>query len=137
MSTTDEETQRLGSLVLDSRKNMIYCYEYFYKDGKRTGKHYLGKPGSDAVRNYCSLRFREEFLRRLHKNQKLLDSIEPAYLDFDPETVYRALPKPCLRVSSEAFIDERYEELKAWASADHQKNSAHFPKTCNYAMERT
>lgn len=137
LNHSGEISQKLGSLCFEKRGDHTYCYQAIYENGKRIEKRYLGSPDSDAVRKYCSLRYRQELLRRIHLNQKLLQKAESTYLMCDPSSIYSSLPAACSKISSEAFIDERYEELKAWASADYQKNMAPFPKTVNYAKDGT
>lgn len=136
LSRIDEDQGKLGSLSFEKRGNLTYCYQSIYENGKRVDKRYLGSPDSDAVHEYCSLKYREELLRRLLRNRELLKRVESSITDYDPVSVYTALPAACRRASSEAYIDERYEELKAWAR-DHQKNGAPFPKASNFAEDGT
>lgn len=137
LSRIVDDSRKPGSISLERRGNTMYCYESSYENGKRVRRRYLGRPNSDAVRRYCSLRFREELSRRLLSNQKLLQKLEASYLECDPASVYAAMPTSCPRISSEIFVDERYENLKAWAAADYQKNSMPFPKVTHYAKDGT
>lgn len=126
-----------GSLGINRRGDSIYCYESLRTEGKRTKKRYLGTPFSEAVRQHCGKRYRAELMRRLHSNQKLLRSLSSGYLSLDNSAIVAALPSSYGRLPREAFIDERYEELKAWAAADYEKNGAKFPKAANYARDGT
>ena len=134
-STTDSD--KLGSLSLDSRGNSIYCYEHWYQKGRRIRKKYLGTPQSAPVRAHVSARFREEQLRRLHLNRQLLESLEENYMDYDRSSIMAALPKAYQTVSEGRAFNKRYEELRRWANADYLKNTTPYPDTENYAIDGT
>ena len=135
LSASADDCSDVGTIDVRSRKGNDYFYESLYSGGKRIRRAYLGTAGSKAVREHCRRRFNAELLRRLRKDNDLLDKVLGQYRSLDPDAVIASLPSSYGKVPREAFVDERYDELKAWAAADYPVNTAPFPKTENYAKD--
>lgn len=126
-----------GSLTVEPRGNGTYCYRQRYRNGQRLPKEYLGKPDSAPVRAFAAGRFRTEQLRRLRSNRELLQGLEKEYLDYDRSSIIASLPDSFQSVITDSAFNARYEELRQWANADYEKNTAPFPNTENYAVDGT
>lgn len=126
-----------GGIQLISHKGNIYAYERWQKRGQKGKKKYLGKIDSHSVRELFLVRLNQEREHRLLKNQKFLQNLEKDYLRYDFASIVACLPQAYQKVARKNGFDERYEELRAWASADYPRNPFPFPDSENYAKDGT
>ncbi len=123
-----------GSLLLKKRGERQYCYENLPGTDGKPQQKYLGTPDSEAARALVKSKFLQEKHRRLMANHELLGEMARRYQDCSFDGVMSALPEKYRAVAFEDFNNERYEELKAWASADYEKNAAPFPNAKIYSQ---
>ena len=140
----EEISKNYGRLYLDQRGNELYCYERVFKKGELVKKEYLGPCDSPRVKEFCSIEYRRELKRRLIFNADLLERTLSELKDCSPTSIVGALPRACQLAMSRyehlwesSFVNERYEELKKWASDDYEKNTMEFPDSENYAKDGT
>ena len=127
----------ITNLSVETRRGRQYCYEYRYENGKRVKRKYLGTPDSPSVQELAREHYRAEQLRRLQNDQELLQRLGQEYQDYDPAAVFSALPKSCRSVLGESAFNARYEEIRQWANADYQRNTAPFLDSENFAADGT
>ena len=144
LSTASGGMEEIGNLVVERRGKGLYCYERRQKDGKKSGKRYLGKPESEAAQEHLGKRLKKEMILRLDHNQRVLQGLEKNYLDCGAEALMDGLP-PEYRVLAEKagvpekalLFEQQYEEVKRWAAGDWERNRAPFPKSETYAKDGT
>lgn len=115
-----------GTLCYSIQNNEIvyYLQNSIYEDGKRKRTAImLGDIYSKPVQSIKLNRFNYEMLRRLRTNKKLLEKIDGKYMDISPFAVHKDLPSAYKDLPKECYIDDSYEELKAWAAEKYEKNS--------------
>lgn len=129
-----ENTSPEGVLLLQKRGDNTYCYLRQRGKGRKPHKSYLGKPDSEAARDFVRERFVAEKRSRLLQNQGLLSELMAKYQDYSYGAVMDSLPQSFRGIALEDFNDKRYEELKRWANADFPRNTAPFPDSEIYAQ---
>lgn len=125
--TSSEVASGAGALCLDRRGDRVYCYEVVRRRGKKAIKNYLGTIDSDAARKFCLSRYSHELLDRLTRNKAAFDRLIRECVDCSSAAILAALPKAFSAFPREHYVDERFEEIKAWAREDYPRNSYDFP----------
>lgn len=126
-----------GSLGLQKRGQKTYAYERWQSRSQPEKRVFLGLLESEAVRELCSVKYRKRRLAILQRNQEVLQRLEKEYLAYDYESVISGMPSAYRRVPGVDDFDQRYEEIREWASADYPKNPYPFPPAKNYAVDGT
>lgn len=152
ISAMKRELKRNQSLIdwMDSFENPHPCHAlevkrnngrlYYYLSQRVDGKKkriYLGKGDSPKVRRVIAGRFRKERLRILEENNEVLTKALKEYQRDDRDAVYAHLPAVYATAGREFFIDKRYEELRAWAREEYEKNDLPFPEKEHYTCDHT
>ena len=114
--TPPHGNNEIGSLHLKGSGQSVYCYEEWYGNDKHPRKKYLGKLHSEPVTRHVGVRIQRERHKRLLQDEKILQEVMDAYLDYDYASVVSSLPSSYQRAADGDFYDERYEELKAGLS---------------------
>jgi len=129
--------QGRGNLHLQRRGTRAYAYERWQKKGGREQNLYLGSPDSERTQELFAAHFRAQRLVRLQHDQKLLENLREQYLLYDFDSVVSNMSRDYRQVARNNSFNQRYEELKEWASAPYEKNPFPFPEAENYAKDGT
>ena len=126
-----------GSLYIQKQGEYFYAFERWQGRGEPTRKVYLGLLDSEPVRELFSVRFKEQRLKRLRHDRKLLEKMERQYQLYDFDSIVADMPKAYRMAARGNSFNQRYEEIRKWAEAPYPKNTYPFPKAEIYAKDGT
>lgn len=123
---------------IERKKVGKHAYYYLSTDkgGKRT-RTYLGKENSQDLLKVLQIIYQRTFKEILDHNRPILEQTMTDLWDDSVEGVYARMPKLCREICKTGFVDQRMEELKAWAAADYPRNPQEFRDAENYAIDGT
>ena len=115
-------------------------YFYYYTQERVNGKQtrtYIGTVNSEQVNRYKIRRFLVETLKAINKNISLIEDLISQYKDYSPQAIHRKLPSSYKNLPDACYVDEQFEELKAWAAEKYDRNSYPLPTDPNIARDGT
>ncbi len=126
-----------GSLYVQEQEGHLYAFERRQEKSGAMSKVYLGRLASEPVRELFSVRLKEQRMKRLKHDQKLLEKLERQYRPYDFESIVDGMPKAYRMAAKANSFDQRYEEIRKWAEGPYPKNTYPFPKAKIYAKDGT
>ena len=125
------------TLVCKCGSSMRYFYfSQTWANGKQTRK-YLGDANNITVKRFKMRKFLRETMKALLNDRKLLVHLISHYSDYSPQAIHRKLPSSYKNLPDACYVDEQFEELKAWAAEKYDRNSYPLPTDPNIARDGT
>ena len=121
---------------IKGRNQIIYYYEQERIENKQIRK-YIGKADTPKVRHYKERRFYQDTLKALYFDRELLKETVEKFIDYSPAAIHRKLPSSYKNLPDACYVDDRFEELKAWAAEKYKRNPYPLPADPNIARDGT
>lgn len=125
-----------GRLEKQTHGKNTYFYLAYKENGKRVRKC-LGKANAAEVRSFVRDICKIERIKLLENNNQALEELKQNILEDSIPVINARLPETCRGLLMEGFVDERMEQLKAWARAEYRKNTFNEEKKTHVACDGT
>jgi hypothetical protein len=138
----DELIEELADIVVPSEgcfmqeKRGKRTYYYLRKKGEKNRK-YIGTSDSVRVKQIKQNEMARVLLKTLESDRKKLNNCLSVISRCSFENIKNSLPPKYSAIDADLCIDNRLNELIAWANMDYEKNKREYPSSKNVAKDGT